>query len=126
MIWLLALCIFVSQTSKILRFYFFIIDRKVCFRKFIALYSLTSIVNIIIPFKIGELFRFAAFGFFLKNLQVTLLMIITERFFDSIVIFLLLLVSAIKFQFVYPFMIIALGMLILVSYSLYMLLLFLI
>ena len=120
MIWLLALCVFASQAIKIIRFYFFIIDRKVCFRKFVALYSLTSIVNIIIPFKIGELFRIAAFGFFLKNIQATLLAIITERFFDSIIILPFFLISAIKFQSVYPFMIFALATLILISYSLYM------
>jgi len=119
MIWLLALCVFASQASKIIRFYLFIIDQKVCFRKFVALYTLTSVVNIIIPFKIGELFRIAAFGLFLKNIRITLLAIITERFFDSIIILAILLVSAIKYQFVYTFMIFTLGTLILISYGLY-------
>ena len=119
MIWLLVLCALVTHTIKIFRFYFFLIDKKISFRKFVAIYAATSALNIIIPFKLGELFRLAAIGLFIKCFRTTLLAIFTERFFDSIIVLCILIAAFFKYQFQYPIMVFVLALLVVGLYTAY-------
>jgi hypothetical protein len=70
-----------------------------------SIYAITSALNIIIPFKLGELVRFFIIGHYLKDFKITFLSIMTERLLDSILILVVLFISWLQYGFVYPIMI---------------------
>lgn len=75
---------------KLLRFYLIIMEnrRNIGKLRFIKLYIKTTFVNILLPFKIGEIFRMYCFSEALCNYKVGILSIIIERFFDTCAILL--------------------------------------
>jgi hypothetical protein len=84
---------------KALRFYLIMMENKVELTQFIRLYLKTTLVNILFPFKLGEIFRIYAFGKHIKNYRFSTLGVITERFFDACILLLLLVpFEVIKFK----------------------------
>lgn len=76
---------------KMLRLYLVLMEHKIGFGKFIRLYFRTTFVNLIIPFKIGELYRFYSISSVTKLWQVGILSVFLDRFFDIVALVLVLL-----------------------------------
>lgn len=67
---------------KIFRFYLIIMKERMSALSFVKLYIKTTFVNIIMPYKIGEVFRLYCYGYYLNNYKKSFFSIIVERFFD--------------------------------------------
>lgn len=69
---------------KMMRLYLVLMEHKIGFGKFVLLYLKTTLVNFIIPFKLGEVYRIFAIGKATRHWQVGVLSILVDRFFDTL------------------------------------------
>ena len=87
----LFLTIFVLiNIIKFIRLYLIFLEEKIPITRFTKLYIKTTFVNILIPFKIGEIFRIYCFGKEIKNYYKGILGIILDRFVDSIILLIII------------------------------------
>ncbi|MBR6451873.1 MAG: flippase-like domain-containing protein [Lachnospiraceae bacterium] len=92
--WLLLplLVLFVMvHGAKSMRLYLIVIDEKIPFARFLLLYCVTTLVNLIVPFKLGEFFRIFVFTKATKSFRVGFLSVLLDRFFDTVALVLILL-----------------------------------
>lgn len=75
---------------KMLRLYLVLMEHKIPFDKFVLLYAKTTLVNLLIPYKIGEIYRFYCISKETKHWQVGILSIVVDRFFDTLALCLIL------------------------------------
>ena len=68
---------------KLFRFYLILLSENIGFKRFIKVYIKTTFVNILLPFKTGEIFRFYCYSNETNNYKIGLLSILVERFFDT-------------------------------------------
>ena len=68
---------------KLMRMYLVLLDQKIEFKKFIFGYLRTTAVNLIIPFKLGEIYRVAVFSKLSGKVRIGLTSVIADRFFDT-------------------------------------------
>lgn len=69
---------------KMLRLYLVLMEHQIGFGKFVRLYFRTTFVNLIVPFKLGEIYRFFSIFRVTKVWQVGILSVIMDRFFDML------------------------------------------
>ncbi len=92
--WLLlpVLILFVMvHGAKSIRLYLIVIDEKIPFTRFLLLYCFTTLVNLIVPFKLGEFFRVFVFTKATGSFRVGFLSVLLDRFFDTVALVLILL-----------------------------------
>lgn len=80
--------------SKMTRLYLVLMEQKISFRRFVLIYLQTTFVNLLVPFKLGELFRVYCLGRETKRIRTGILSVLVDRFFDTAA----LLVILIPFQ----------------------------
>lgn len=68
--------------AKMLRLYLVLMEHKISFGRFVLLYLKTTLVNFMIPFKLGELYRIFAINRETGHWQVGVLSVLVDRFFD--------------------------------------------
>lgn len=76
---------------KMARLYLVLMEHKIPFGRFVLLYFRTIFINLIIPYKIGELYRVEEIARETKVWQVGLLSVLVDRYFDTVALFLVLL-----------------------------------
>ena len=76
---------------KMMRLYLVLMEHKIGFGKFVLLYLKTTLVNLIIPYKLGELYRIFCINKETKHWQVGVLSILVDRFFDTLALCVILL-----------------------------------
>ena len=69
---------------KMIRLYLVLMEHKLPFGRFVLLYLRTTFINLIIPYKIGELVRMEEIARETKVWQVGLLSVLVDRFFDTL------------------------------------------
>ena len=69
---------------KMMRLYLVLMEHGISFPRFVVMYLETTLVNLIVPFKIGEIFRVLVISKETKHWQVGILSVITDRFFDTL------------------------------------------
>ena len=76
---------------KMLRFYLVLLEQKPPLRSFLFLYLKTTFVNLLIPFKLGEVYRAYCVTRLTGCVQIGILGVVLDRFFDifSLLVFLL-------------------------------------
>lgn len=86
--WMLvgAAAFLVLHTIKFIRLYFLLNESYVATGTLLALYLQCTIVNLLIPFKLGEVYRWYRIGNHIKDYKTALLSLVTERFFDISVV----------------------------------------
>ncbi len=77
--------------SKMMRLYLILLESKIEFKRFILTYLKTTLTNLIIPFKLGELFRIFCFARETRVFQVGLFGVLVDRFFDTVTLLVILL-----------------------------------
>lgn len=77
--------------AKMLRLYLVLMEHKISFGRFVLLYLKTTLVNLIIPFKLGELYRIFCISRETKHWQVGVLSVLVDRFFDTLALCIILL-----------------------------------
>lgn len=90
---LLLIAFVVLHALKFARYYLIFSENHISLINFFQLYIKTTLVNVIIPFKLGEIYRFYAFGNMANNYYISFLSLITERFYDTSVVLIFLLVQ---------------------------------
>lgn len=76
---------------KMMRLYLVLMEHRISFGRFVLLYLRTTLVNLLIPFKLGELYRIEEISRETKVWQVGILSVLVDRFFDTLALFVLLL-----------------------------------
>jgi len=80
---ILFLLIFVLvHFFKMLRLYLVLLEQNVPFGRFVYLYLETTCINLIIPFKLGEIYRILRLSLQTKKFQIGFWSVVTDRFFD--------------------------------------------
>lgn len=82
--------LFVVHALKMMRFYLVLLEQKIPITEFIFLYIKTTFVNLLIPFKIGEIYRAYCIIRLTKCVQVGILSVVLDRFFDTFILLLFL------------------------------------
>lgn len=67
---------------KMARLYLVLMEHKIPFGRFILLYFRTTFINLIIPYKLGEVYRVEEIARETKVWQVGLLSVLVDRYFD--------------------------------------------
>jgi len=80
---------------KLIRYYLILSEIQLPLGQYVRLYLQVTLVNIIIPFKLGEIFRFAMVAGQCKSAPLSVLSIISERFFDTCIIVVMLMIHVV-------------------------------
>lgn len=83
---------------KMMRLYLVFLEEKIELKRFICAYMRTTLVNLIIPFKLGEAYRMYVFSAITRSAYIGIFGVIVDRFFDTMALVILLLLL----QLVYP------------------------
>lgn len=84
---------FLVHLVRMFRMYILLIEEKMPLKKFVELYIKTTFVDNVIPFKLGEIYKWICYGEKLKSYSAGLSLIWLERFFDSIVLIVLMFIA---------------------------------
>ncbi|MBO4266957.1 MAG: flippase-like domain-containing protein [Lachnospiraceae bacterium] len=76
---------------KMMRLYLIVMDRKVSFDRFIPAYLRATLVNLLIPYKLGEVYRVLVFSRVSGGFRTGFFSVLTDRFFDTLALCLILL-----------------------------------
>lgn len=79
------------HAAKMIRLYLVLMERRIPFWRFVLLYLKTTFVNLVIPFKLGEVFRIYCISRESGKFQTGVLSVVVDRFFDTAVLLLFLL-----------------------------------
>ena len=74
----------VLNIMKFFRLYIIFLEERISLKRYIKTYIKTTFVNIIIPFKLGEIFRIYCFYKETNNLKKSIIGVIIDRFIDTI------------------------------------------
>lgn len=88
---LIILCVLLVHLFKLIRLYLVLMEKKIPFFRFVELYLETTIINLAIPFKLGEILRILMFSAETKSFEAGFFSILTDRFFDTLSLMVLLL-----------------------------------
>ncbi len=89
------ICIFLAYIFKGIRLYIIMLEYRIPIITFIKVYLKTTLVNIALPFKIGEVFRIYCYGIELSNYKLSIFLVLIDRYFDTIPLLFLLIVFTI-------------------------------
>lgn len=87
-LFLLGFCI--VHSLKMLRFYLVLLEQKIPVKEFMVLYIKTTFVNLLIPFKFGEVYRAYCVVKKTKLTEIGILSVVLDRFFDTFILLLFL------------------------------------
>lgn len=81
---IMVAAVVLTQLLKAMRYYVIVFGLKISDYRILQLYFRTTIVSQLIPFKLGELYRMHAYGHELKSYSKGIILVILDRFFDSL------------------------------------------
>lgn len=76
---------------KMMRMYLIVLDRKISFDRFVPAYLRTTFVNLLIPYKLGEIYRVGVFYRISGGFKTGFFSVLTDRFFDTLALVMILL-----------------------------------
>lgn len=76
---------------KMMRMYLIVMDQKIAFDRFIPAYLRTTLVNLVIPYKLGELYRIGVFYRISGGFRTGFFSVLIDRFFDTLALVAILL-----------------------------------
>ncbi|MCR4691201.1 MAG: flippase-like domain-containing protein [Lachnospiraceae bacterium] len=90
--WILMIIGFILvHLFKMIRLYLVLMEHKLPFWDFVLLYLRTTFVNLLIPFKLGEVYRIEEISRLTGIWQVGVLSVVVDRYYDILALFLWLL-----------------------------------
>lgn len=93
---ILCLIILVIHVFKFCRLYFILLQQAMPLPTAIKLYTKTQFISILLPFKIGEIYRMYAYGYKINNYTRGVLAILVDKIFDAIIALIILLPAALN------------------------------
>ena len=89
---ILLLLFFGAHLFKFIRFYLVLMEeRELSFFDIMFLYVRTTFVNLVIPYKAGEIYRVAAVWHKTRSFKTGVLSVVVDRFFDTLSLLLIIL-----------------------------------
>ncbi|SEC12602.1 Lysylphosphatidylglycerol synthase TM region [Paenibacillus sp. GP183] len=85
-----ALLFMVAHIFKCSRFYLILFESRIEIKRFVKLYIKTTFVNILLPLKLGEIFRIYTFGKDANSYKTGFLSVLTDRYFDTCILLLII------------------------------------
>lgn len=76
---------------KLMRLYLVVMEKHIPIKRFIPAYLRTTLVNLIIPYKLGEIYRIGVFSRITGQFNVGLFSVLIDRFFDTLALIIILL-----------------------------------
>lgn len=119
-IFLAIVSYFLLHAIKMSRYYLILSESYMSLYDLTSLYLRFSIVNILIPKKIGEVYKLYAIGEKIGNYKIALLSIITQIYFDLIAIVLILLINLLVFNNVNKFILVLFSFTIIIASLVYL------
>ncbi|MCR5508376.1 MAG: flippase-like domain-containing protein [Lachnospiraceae bacterium] len=89
----MAICILwftIVHTVKLFRMYLILLEKRIRFGRFVFAYCRTTLANLIIPFKLGEIYRMIVFSRLAGGAGMGIGSVIVDRFFDTLALVLIL------------------------------------
>lgn len=86
---LIAFCM--VHAIKMMRMYLIIMDQKVSFDRYVPAYLRTTLVNLIVPYKLGEIYRIGVFYRISGGFKTGFFSVLIDRFFDTLALVMILL-----------------------------------
>lgn len=87
---LLIVTFILMHLIKMMRMYLILMDSQIPLERFVPAYFRTTFVNLIIPFKLGEVYRVAVFSKLSNKITTGFLSVLVDRFFDTLAIVIIL------------------------------------
>ncbi len=87
----ILLVFLIVHLIKMMRMYLIVMDRKVSFDRFVPAYLRTTLVNLVIPYKLGEIYRVAVYSRISGGFKTGFFSVLVDRFFDTLALVLILL-----------------------------------
>lgn len=78
-----------SHFFRMTRLYFLLMENRISIKQLSLIYFKTTLVNFILPFKIGEGYRAIVFGNTLNDVYKGFILVWIDRFFDTVVMLLI-------------------------------------
>ena len=88
---LCLISILIVHFIKALRLYFLMLETRLTVTRFLRVYVKTTLVNLVLPFKLGEFFKMYCLGHELNNSKTGILLILVDRYFDTLPLMILIL-----------------------------------
>ncbi len=82
---------FLIHTVKMFRMYLVLVENKITFVRFVAAYCRTTLLNLIVPFKLGEIYRMIVYSRLTGSPGVGIAGVVVDRFFDTLALVFILL-----------------------------------
>ena len=76
---------------KLMRMYLIVMEEKVSFDRFVPAYLRTTLINLIIPYKLGEIYRVIVFYRISGGFKTGFFAVLIDRFFDTLALVAILL-----------------------------------
>ena len=76
---------------KLMRLYLILVEEDIPFGRFVPAYFRTTLLNLIIPYKLGEIYRIGVFARITGGFRIGFLSVLVDRFFDTLALVLILL-----------------------------------
>ena len=77
---------------KAFRLYYILSESKIPPELYVKQYCKTTLVSVIVPFKLGDIFRIYCYGYHLKSYSKSIVYVIIDRFFDTLALLSIVLV----------------------------------
>ena len=84
-------CFCMVHIIKLMRMYLIIMDRKISFDRYVPAYLRATLVNLVIPYKLGEIYRVGVFSRVLGGFRTGFFSVLIDRFFDTLALVMILL-----------------------------------
>lgn len=83
---ILIILFLVLHVLKFIRIYFILLEEKIPLGRIIKIYIKSTFVSIVLPFKIGEIFKMYSYGRDINSYSKGIIAVIIEKFFDAIIL----------------------------------------
>ncbi|MCR5302887.1 MAG: flippase-like domain-containing protein [Lachnospiraceae bacterium] len=89
---ILILILFLTvHLIKMMRMYLIVMDQKILFDRFVPAYLRTTLVNLLVPYKLGEIYRIGVFYRISGGFKTGFFSVLIDRFFDTLALVFILL-----------------------------------
>lgn len=93
---ILTILFSIIHLLRIIRQYIILMETKIKAVKLIKTYFVGSLMNNIAPYKIGEIYKMYLYGHIIHNNKKSIIGIITDKFFDAVVLLIAFMIIEIK------------------------------
>lgn len=93
---IIAVClIIVIHSLKFVKIYLLLMEEHIPIKRFLKIYIKTTFVSIVLPFKLGEIFKIYSYGYETNNAQKGIISVLVDKFYDALILCIIFVMCAI-------------------------------